>query len=93
MNIIEAVKSGKRFRVKSSPFGNENEWIDPEYPYTLLSMFDIKNENWEIALEPEKTITITQRELDIAYATITEEFKIRTNAALVASYLGKKLGL
>lgn len=78
MNIIEAIKSGKKFRRK-----NKGAWFfnGEVYSYTTDS---ILADDWEVESQP---VTITRKDLDKAWA------KARSNMLVDIEVLAKELGL
>ena len=74
MNILEAIKSGKRFRRLSSvetgyycARGDQLELgLCTDYN-ALFSLEDIIAEDWEVEQAPEKSVTVTRRQLSHAY--------------------------
>jgi hypothetical protein len=60
MNLIEAVKSGKRFRRAVSPKGFDQPWYGQNKSY-LFEHHDILATDWEIE---ERKIEITESQLN-----------------------------
>lgn len=96
MNIIEAVKSGKRFRRKSVPY----VWHSEDKFYCLpglqatglwstehtLSKEDLTADDWEIE---EKKVEITKSQLTDAYFRSTK----KNDGLFSIVYLARELGL
>lgn len=62
MNLIEAVKSGKRFRRAVNPKGFERHWMSSEADhYNHVTREDIVADDWEIE---ERKIEITESQLN-----------------------------
>lgn len=78
MNIIEAIKSGKRFKRKS-----EIAWMSDDQLYNYVKA-DIIADDWEVESQP---VTITRKDLDKAWA------KARSNMLIDVEVLAKELGL
>jgi hypothetical protein len=91
MNIIEAVKSGKRIKRKGWP--NKNCWAqrDGYRMYRILEE-DLLADDWEVE---EKQVTITESDFSAALARTNNSFSIYAGPN-ICEYLGqlkKELGL
>lgn len=86
MNIIEAIKSGKAFKRRSSK--NWTSWPDQKFDGSLLlanlSADDISANDWEVESEP---VTITREEFDAAWDNAM------VGTRLDRDQLAKELGL
>jgi hypothetical protein len=88
MNIIEAVKSGKRFRRKGQP-----RYLELFHDIDLcLSVVDIAADDWEVE---EKKVTITESDFNAALVRTTNSFSIYDgpNTCEYLRQLKKELGL
>jgi hypothetical protein len=90
MNIIEAIKSGKRYRRKG-----ETGWYDAtdHYQDYVFPTRAVLADDWEVE---EVRVTITREQFDAAWKSVTEYIDItqpffRTNMA--HAMLCEKLGL
>lgn len=66
MNLVDAVKSGKRFRRKSW-FKNatDDQWLDVlKLDNAIFSLNDLLAEDWQIE---QKSVTITREQFDAAW--------------------------
>lgn len=82
MNLIEAIKSGKRIRQKS-----KNIWLEPK-DGKYFSVDQILADDWEIE---EATIAITGSQFDTAYKLALVDCK--DSLELFADCLKWRLGL
>ena len=67
MNIIEAIKSGKRYRRRGR---GELDWYDPDYLDYVFSMRDVLDSDWEVEVAP---VTITREQFDKAWCEALAE--------------------
>lgn len=95
MNILDAIKSGKRFRRKPSIPGTVS-WIGPLDAHThwgaSFRLDDMLAEDWEVE---EKQVTITESHFESAVARASQSFSIY-NPPYICEYLTqlkKELGL
>lgn len=89
MNIIEAIKSGKKFRRKSWESQNWMRPIDTKYPSDFhfhFTYLDIVAEDWEIKPTP---VTVTREQLDAAW----ERCLAKQGHAFTNKHLARELGL
>lgn len=76
MNVIEAIKSGKRFKRRS-----EKAWMSDDQLYNYVKE-DIIADDWEIEIQP---VTITRADFDAAWdkahraATFKEIYEMLCN--------------
>jgi hypothetical protein len=88
MNIIEAVKSGKRMRRRA--------WCGSMYKFvedwTLLVSTDVLADDWEVE---EKKVTITESDFKAALVRTTRSFSLYDGPYICEylSQLKKELGL
>ena len=90
MNIIEAIKSGKKCKRRSW----KKKWIDPKdrSHYINLTFDDLAANDWEVE---EKQVTITESHFESAVARANQSFSIY-NPPHICEYLTqlkKELGL
>jgi hypothetical protein len=92
MNIIEAIKSGKRFR--RSGWHALREWVRPMSNMCLsIPVADIIAEDWEVE---SKEVTITREQFDGAWESVTNYISKTQpffRLDLAQSMLCEKLGL
>lgn len=87
MNIIEAVKSGKRFRRKTHP----NYWFDRPPTDHSFTIDWILADDWEIE---EKKVEITQEQLRLAVIAVHLNTGLcGGNPERAARLVGQSLGL
>ena len=93
MNIIEAIKSGKRFRRKS--WTSPKNWLTAKDELTLNHCLDLPvdsiiADDWEV----EQTVTITLDEFAYAFGKAFDSFK-KMELTMTDFYLKltKELGL
>ena len=87
MNIIEAIKSGKRYR-RSGELG----WYDSNYIEYVFSMLDVLDDDWEV--EPVY-VAITREQFDAAWRRaldVSENMEITTQHYLYQLVV-RELGL
>lgn len=91
MNIIEAIKSGKRFRRKSWK-ANEMTWISQDLGDLPLQLTrgDIVADDWELKEEP---VTITRTQFFEAYAHAVAELPSNPTNSSVLEMMADRLGL
>ena len=81
MNIIEAIKSGKRFRRKGQP-----RYLELFHDIDLcLSAVDITADDWEVE---EAKVTLTRSQFDAAWQKV-----IYFDSPTIRDLLAKELGL
>lgn len=89
MNIIEAIKSGKRFRRRGQP-----RYLELFHDIDLcLSAVDITADDWEVE---EKKVMITEAAFEAAWDRAVERGKTyspRESAYFFKGFLAKELGL
>lgn len=91
MNIIEAIKSGKK--LKRRPW--KKKWIDPKDTgyHITLTFQDLAANDWEVEAAP---VQITREQLYTAYSEAMQEVYDMTNIkpnAGVIKLIYQKLGL
>jgi uncharacterized lipoprotein len=91
MNLIEAIKSGKRYRRKAWEI---DDWVsqDREYLPARLNVEDVKSDDWEIESQP---VTITRADFDAAWRRaldVSENMQITTQHYLYELVV-RELGL
>jgi hypothetical protein len=64
MNLVEAIKSGKRYRRKGR---GELDWYDSDYIDYVFSMRDVLDNDWEVEATP---VTITREQFNAAWHKI-----------------------
>ncbi len=91
MNIIEAIKSGKRIRRKGWP--NKNCWAQRDgYRMYRIMEEDLLADDWEVE---EKQVTITESDFKAALVRTTRSFPLYDEPHICEylSQLKKELGL
>lgn len=87
MNLIEAIKSGKRYRRRG-----ELGWYDPDYIEYVFSLRDVLDNDWET--EPVY-VAITREQFDAAWRRaldVSENMEIKTHRYLYELVV-RELGL
>ncbi len=88
MNIIEALKSGKRFKRASQP--NQEYWYHASSGRPFY-VNDILAKDWEVESTP---VIITREQFDAAWDKAIDESKAReTDCTMLHHCLTKELGL
>lgn len=87
MNLIEAIKSRKRYRRKG-----ELGWYDavPDFSHYVFCTRDVLAEDWELeekAVE-ERTVTITREQFDTAWDNALLMIGIKRHRNALAEELG-----
>ena len=82
MTLIEALKSGRRFRL-----GLDGEWLENAYGYGQFSIEQVLADDWE--LEPV-SVTITRETLAVAW---TMAFDAQGGDEVAWDRLCRELGL
>jgi hypothetical protein len=85
MNLIEAIKSGKRFRRTS--WDSIAEWIDPRTDRLNISLDAIIADDWDVEPQP---VTITREQFDKAWFSATGK---SPGSSGIYEALAKELGL
>lgn len=88
MNIIEAIKSGKRFKRKA----HFDYWPKPNRNSHTFSLEELLADDWEVE---EKQVTLTESDFESAAARASQSFSIY-NPPHICEYLTqlkKELGL
>ena len=90
MNLIEAIKTGKRIRRKlwAENLG-EDTWILHPNHWNFLNE-DILADDWEVY---DMTVTVTLQQFDSAWDRALEKYNQYGNSALFKDLLTKELGL
>lgn len=70
MNIIEAIKTGRRFKIKDPHGDYEDKWWDPAKDFQCFHVKDVIRDEWEIEPEPEQTIIITKNQISDAFRDV-----------------------
>ena len=92
MNIIDAIKSGRRFKRKE-----DTSWyssMSDNYPIINISAISRENflaDDWEVE---SPSVTITREQFNAAWDSAIDSSQVKeTNCVMLHHYLTKELGL